>query len=227
MPRTISPAPLAPNTHRHHLRQVSRVGHQGRHRRRHSWRPAALGVPRHRAPTSLIGGLRANLYYVSPTQINFLVPANLLPGTVYLYVMVDATDGPSVPDPRWPPARRRSSNSTSTTPLRRAPTVRSSRRLRPCPARRSRGAVRHRPRPNHAARSSIRSTRRSRPLLSPALRNSVSLSMALRSIRAPSPTPALRPGSPACTRSTLRFPIGPPPIRKFVSDWPTRSARPA
>src|SRR5207302_7350226 len=28
----------------------------------------------------IIGGLPANLYYVSPTQINFLVPANLLPG---------------------------------------------------------------------------------------------------------------------------------------------------
>jgi uncharacterized protein (TIGR03437 family) len=44
----------------------------------------------------LIGGLTANLYYVSPTQINFLVPSNLLPGTVTLYVVVDGYAGPPV-----------------------------------------------------------------------------------------------------------------------------------
>jgi uncharacterized protein (TIGR03437 family) len=45
----------------------------------------------------LIGGLVANLYYVSPTQINFLVPANLLPGTVNLNVVVDGFAGPTIP----------------------------------------------------------------------------------------------------------------------------------
>jgi uncharacterized protein (TIGR03437 family) len=44
----------------------------------------------------LIGNLRANLYYVSPTQINFLVPPNLLPGKVTLTVSVDALAGPAV-----------------------------------------------------------------------------------------------------------------------------------
>jgi uncharacterized protein (TIGR03437 family) len=44
----------------------------------------------------LIGALPANLYYVSPTQINFLVPPNLLPGSVNLYVAVDGLAGPPV-----------------------------------------------------------------------------------------------------------------------------------
>jgi uncharacterized protein (TIGR03437 family) len=36
----------------------------------------------------------AALYYVSPTQINFLVPPDLLPGAVSVYVTVDSWRGP-------------------------------------------------------------------------------------------------------------------------------------
>ncbi len=45
----------------------------------------------------IIGGLLANLIYVSPTQINFLVPPNFIPGTVNLNVVVDGFAGPTVP----------------------------------------------------------------------------------------------------------------------------------
>ena len=38
----------------------------------------------------------AALYYVSPTQINFLVPPDLLPGPVSLYVDVDTIRGPLI-----------------------------------------------------------------------------------------------------------------------------------
>ncbi len=44
----------------------------------------------------IVGGLLANLYYVSPTQINFLVPINLLPGTTTLQVVIDGLAGPSI-----------------------------------------------------------------------------------------------------------------------------------
>jgi len=47
--------------------------------------------------TVIINNTPAALYYVSPGQINFLVPPDLLPGPVTLYVAVDgyqATDGP-------------------------------------------------------------------------------------------------------------------------------------
>lgn len=47
--------------------------------------------------TVTIGGVLASLIYVSPTQINFLVPPNLIAGTVNLHVVVDAWAGPSVP----------------------------------------------------------------------------------------------------------------------------------
>src|SRR5579884_2198083 len=47
--------------------------------------------------TVLIGGEPANLYYVSPTQINFLVPANLLPGKSDLQVVLNGLAGPDVP----------------------------------------------------------------------------------------------------------------------------------
>lgn len=43
-----------------------------------------------------IGGNAANLYYVSPTQINFLVPPNLLALPVPLYVAVDSLRGPLI-----------------------------------------------------------------------------------------------------------------------------------
>ncbi len=45
----------------------------------------------------LVGNIVANLIYVSPTQINFLVPANLIPATVNIQVVVDSWAGPAVP----------------------------------------------------------------------------------------------------------------------------------
>jgi len=45
----------------------------------------------------LIGNVPAHIYYVSPTQVNFLVPANLRPGTVDFQVVQDAKAGPAVP----------------------------------------------------------------------------------------------------------------------------------
>lgn len=46
--------------------------------------------------TVLIDNFPAALYYVSPAQINFLVPPNLLPGPVSVYVDVDSTRGPLI-----------------------------------------------------------------------------------------------------------------------------------
>jgi uncharacterized protein (TIGR03437 family) len=46
--------------------------------------------------TITVGGITANPLYVSPTQINFLVPVCLLPGTVNVQVVVDGWAGPSV-----------------------------------------------------------------------------------------------------------------------------------
>jgi len=45
----------------------------------------------------LIGGLAANLFYVSPTQINFLVPSILIPGPTRIQVVLNGIAGPSVP----------------------------------------------------------------------------------------------------------------------------------
>ncbi|HTS51411.1 MAG TPA: IPT/TIG domain-containing protein [Bryobacteraceae bacterium] len=45
----------------------------------------------------VIGNLVANLIYVSPTQINFLVPPNLIPATLNLQVVVDGWAGPAIP----------------------------------------------------------------------------------------------------------------------------------
>lgn len=45
----------------------------------------------------ICGGLMANIYYVSPTQINFLVPSMLVPGTVNIQVVLDALPGPLAP----------------------------------------------------------------------------------------------------------------------------------
>jgi uncharacterized protein (TIGR03437 family) len=45
----------------------------------------------------LIGGQNANLYYASPTQINFLIPSALLPGSVNLQLVIDGLAGPSIP----------------------------------------------------------------------------------------------------------------------------------
>jgi uncharacterized protein (TIGR03437 family) len=44
--------------------------------------------------TVFVGGLEASLYYVSPTQINFLVPYELVPGTTKIYVARDGVRGP-------------------------------------------------------------------------------------------------------------------------------------
>jgi uncharacterized protein (TIGR03437 family) len=45
----------------------------------------------------LIGNYPANLYYASPTQINFLVPPNLLPLPVSIQVVIDGLAGPPIP----------------------------------------------------------------------------------------------------------------------------------
>ncbi|MBC7928394.1 MAG: hypothetical protein H7039_22355, partial [Bryobacteraceae bacterium] len=44
----------------------------------------------------LVGGLPAPLLYVSPNQINFVVPANLLAGATDIRVGIDSRFGPSV-----------------------------------------------------------------------------------------------------------------------------------
>jgi uncharacterized protein (TIGR03437 family) len=44
-----------------------------------------------------IGGYAADLYYVSPTQINFLVPPNMQAAPVSIYVTVDSLRGAIVP----------------------------------------------------------------------------------------------------------------------------------
>jgi len=44
----------------------------------------------------LVGNMPAGIYYVSATQINFLVPANLLPGPSTVQVVLDAHSGPLV-----------------------------------------------------------------------------------------------------------------------------------
>jgi uncharacterized protein (TIGR03437 family) len=46
--------------------------------------------------TVLVDNSPAALFYVSPTQINFLVPPNLLPGPVSVYVDVDSWRGPLI-----------------------------------------------------------------------------------------------------------------------------------
>jgi uncharacterized protein (TIGR03437 family) len=49
--------------------------------------------------TVIIGNSPAGLFYVSPGQINFLVPPDLLPGPVTVYVDVDGSDGSKGPVP--------------------------------------------------------------------------------------------------------------------------------
>ena len=44
----------------------------------------------------MIADIAAHVYYVSPAQINFLVPASLRPGIVRLYVAVDSLAGPEI-----------------------------------------------------------------------------------------------------------------------------------
>lgn len=45
----------------------------------------------------LIGGIAANIFYVSPTQINFLVPSLLRPGRADIQVVLNGNAGPIVP----------------------------------------------------------------------------------------------------------------------------------
>ena len=47
--------------------------------------------------TVYISGVEAGLFYVSPTQINFLIPSIFLPGPATLLVARDGVSGPSVP----------------------------------------------------------------------------------------------------------------------------------
>ncbi len=44
----------------------------------------------------LVGGIAATVSYISPTQINFLVPSMLLPGPTDVQVVLDGVYGPSV-----------------------------------------------------------------------------------------------------------------------------------
>ncbi|MGI8745554.1 MAG: hypothetical protein ACR2NN_23875 [Bryobacteraceae bacterium] len=44
----------------------------------------------------LVGNVPASIYFVSPTQINFLVPSSLLPGTATVQVALDSLAGPAV-----------------------------------------------------------------------------------------------------------------------------------
>lgn len=45
----------------------------------------------------LINNIPANIYYVSPTQVNLLVPTSLIPGPVILQLVVDSLAGPAIP----------------------------------------------------------------------------------------------------------------------------------
>jgi uncharacterized protein (TIGR03437 family) len=44
----------------------------------------------------LVNGLPANPYYVSPTQINFLIPPNLLPGPATVQLVINGLAGPPI-----------------------------------------------------------------------------------------------------------------------------------
>lgn len=45
----------------------------------------------------LINNIPANIYYVSPTQVNLLVPTSLIAGTAMLQLVVDSVAGPAIP----------------------------------------------------------------------------------------------------------------------------------
>jgi uncharacterized protein (TIGR03437 family) len=45
----------------------------------------------------LVNNIPANIYYVSPTQVNVLVPTSLIAGPVILQLVVDGLAGPAVP----------------------------------------------------------------------------------------------------------------------------------
>ncbi len=56
--------------------------------------PTVLGTTGLRV---LINGIPANIYYVSPTQVNFLVPTSLIAGPVTMQLVVDSLAGPAIP----------------------------------------------------------------------------------------------------------------------------------
>jgi uncharacterized protein (TIGR03437 family) len=45
----------------------------------------------------LINNIPANIYYVSPTQVNLLVPTSLVAGPAVIQLVVDALAGPAIP----------------------------------------------------------------------------------------------------------------------------------
>ena len=45
----------------------------------------------------LINNIQADMFYVSPTQVNCLVPTSLIPGPVTLQLVVDGLAGPAIP----------------------------------------------------------------------------------------------------------------------------------
>lgn len=45
----------------------------------------------------VVGGVDANIFYVSPTQINFLIPYELIAGQTTMYVLRQGVQGPAVP----------------------------------------------------------------------------------------------------------------------------------
>ncbi|HTB15802.1 MAG TPA: hypothetical protein VK752_29735 [Bryobacteraceae bacterium] len=45
----------------------------------------------------LINNIPADIYYVSPTQVNLLIPTSLAPGPAMLQLVVDALAGPAIP----------------------------------------------------------------------------------------------------------------------------------
>jgi len=45
----------------------------------------------------LINNIPANIYYVSPTQVNLLIPTSLVAGPAMLQLVVDSLAGPAIP----------------------------------------------------------------------------------------------------------------------------------
>src|SRR5580704_5735735 len=45
----------------------------------------------------LINNIPANIYYVSPTQVNLLIPTSLIAGPAMLQLVVDSLAGPAIP----------------------------------------------------------------------------------------------------------------------------------
>jgi uncharacterized protein (TIGR03437 family) len=56
--------------------------------------PTVLGTTGVRV---LINSIPADIYYVSPTQVNLLIPTSLTPGPVILQLVVDSYAGPAIP----------------------------------------------------------------------------------------------------------------------------------